>query len=242
MPLPKRDLTYAILVAALEEGGCFLCNVRLRATLGMLKPILTEFTNDPGVRGEIRKSRGFCAHHTWLMYDIARSDPLIGDTPVAILYRDLLHQGLEDLRGAADGGPRPRRTRGRWAVDPGAGSTRCACCQQEDSREADYSRLFLKLLELPGFQGEFEASDALCIRHALRVMKAAESREARDLILRHQLKRLEELDRDLAELLRKRDYRFHGEPWGREADAWVRALEVQAGKGRFREGSGGGRG
>jgi hypothetical protein len=41
--------------------------------------------------------------------------------------------------------------------------------------------------------------------------------------------RMESLDQDLHELLRKFDHRFQGEPKGKEQDAWQRAIQQLAG-------------
>jgi len=37
------------------------------------------------------------------------------------------------------------------------------------------------------------------------------------------------LEQDLSELIRKSDYRFRGEPRGREATSWTRAARLVAG-------------
>jgi hypothetical protein len=41
---------------------------------------------------------------------------------------------------------------------------------------------------------------------------------------RREAQRLAALQAELEEIVRKNDYRFRGEPWGPERDAWLRAL------------------
>jgi hypothetical protein len=50
-----------------------------------------------------------------------------------------------------------------------------------------------------------------------------------DALLHAQRTVWERLRYQLGEVIRKNDHRFHDEPWGEEADAWLRVIEALVG-------------
>jgi hypothetical protein len=68
----------------------------------------------------------------------------------------------------------------------------------------------------------------LCIPHLRLVLPCSEPSKARALA-RLVAAPLEELTSDLREYVRKHDYRFHGEPRGRESSSPQRAVELVVG-------------
>ncbi|MGE5584814.1 MAG: DUF6062 family protein [Bacillota bacterium] len=73
------------------------------------------------------------------------------------------------------------------------------------------------------------SSEGLCLSHLAQALKAARGAAAARRLLRASMAKLEELKAQLAEIRRKHDYRFSGEPWGVEKDAWARAAGLWSG-------------
>lgn len=73
------------------------------------------------------------------------------------------------------------------------------------------------------------SSDGLCLSHLVQALKASRYGAAATRLLQASIAKLEELKAQLAEIRRKHDYRFSGEPWGPEKDAWTRAAALWSG-------------
>ena len=74
-----------------------------------------------------------------------------------------------------------------------------------------------------------EAHERGCLPHARLALETATPEDARAWAGAI-ADRLDEIGRDLGEVIRKHDYRFADEPLGAEADAWLRALMLFAGE------------
>jgi len=76
------------------------------------------------------------------------------------------------------------------------------------------------------------ASEGLCFPHLRSALeKIREAAACEQLLLIHRA-RLETLESELAEFIRKNDYRFKAEGFGKEGDAWLRAVGLIAGSRR----------
>jgi anaerobic glycerol-3-phosphate dehydrogenase len=75
----------------------------------------------------------------------------------------------------------------------------------------------------------FMAGSGFCLPH-LRQVTARLRGEALERLLQYQQERWEELRAELAEIVRKNDYRFQGEGFGAERDAWLRAVRAVVGE------------
>lgn len=176
-----------------------------------MRSFFAEFVNDPRCRETLRKARGFCSGHAALLAEL-------GDAlAVAILYGDLADQTR--MRWMAGVG-RPRFGKPRLN-----GSTRvpCPACGYAEEAERRYTRALADNLGVEAVWQALVADDGLCVAHAEQTMALAKPEHAasfRDL----QAGKLAVLQAELEEIVRKNDYRFRGEPWGAEKDAWLRAL------------------
>ena len=190
---------------------CPVCMLTRRSVERQIRAFFTEFVNDPAARIRFRQSRGFCPRHTPLLAEL-------GDAlAVAILYADLTE-----------------RTRDRWQTESprrfpfGHKANRrlapCPACSAEIEAEGRYAQALAAGLERPEVWSSVEAGPELCVAHTEMVLAAAKPSDAirlRDL----EMQRLTLLQSELEELIRKNDYRFRGETWGAERDAWQRALQ-----------------
>src|SRR5579862_8239193 len=202
------------------EPDCALCRRAACSVQRGLKSFFAEFVNDPQVREGWRAARGFCAQHVALV--ATRGDVLA----VAILYADLARLTRERLERGSQGGRiggrllTLLRRRRSLAVLP------CPACTLESAADARYAAaLAAGLTEASGDIWEaMERGRGLCVAHTQQVMESATPIVAARL-RRREVERLGALQAELEEIVRKNDYRFRGEPWGPERDAWLRALD-----------------
>jgi len=86
------------------------------------------------------------------------------------------------------------------------------------------------LAEQASFRALYKASAGLCLPHFKAALRVAQREDVVRFLIEVQLETLTRLGAELGEYLRKHDYQFSHEPYGSEADAFVRATEVLVGK------------
>ena len=216
---------------ALTQPGCPVCRLVERDTGRYLDNLLWENVNDPGLRREIRRALGFCREHTRML--ISRPGASLG---LALIARDV----WEEIQRAMETAPafRPQDRRARLPVAPAAGlldrltpQGECPACVHARALEDLYLDILLeKLVGEGGLLAAYGASDGLCLPHFRRALARARDGAAGAALVGAQRaigqRQLAELD----EFIRKNDYRFRDEPWGRERDAWRRALGALVGE------------
>lgn len=201
-----RDAAAFEVLEALREPGCPVCRLALRSVARLLQTISYEQVNDPALRAELRKSRGFCNLHAHQWLREAR-----GILGTALIYRDLLQATLHDL----DGRP-PSRDK----------SATCVACRTQREAEARY--LDALVATASAEPAALDTSDGLCRRHTLAAMRIG-GRGA-SLVAERTRRALQDLIRELDEVIRKEDYRFrHEERTDAERTAPSRAVAVIAG-------------
>ncbi len=101
----------------------------------------------------------------------------------------------------------------------------CSVCVHTRAMEDLYLDILLEQLTSDGpLLATYEASDGLCLVHFRRALARARDGEAFATLVRVQYAAGQRLVEELDEFIRKNDYRFRDEPWGRERDAWYRAF------------------
>lgn len=192
---------------------CALCLLIRRSIIRSLRAFFAEFVNDPEVRVRFRKARGFCGEHTPLLLE---SGDALG---AAILYADL----ADETRQRWQSGARERKDHPfkRWMV--GTAKAGCPACLVETEAENRYVAALASALEQESVWNALQAGSELCVRHIENVASAAGAAGGARL-LKVEAARLERLQQELEEFIRKNDYRFRQEPWGEERNAWRRAL------------------
>jgi Family of unknown function (DUF6062) len=81
------------------------------------------------------------------------------------------------------------------------------------------------------FVSDYQLSGGLCLPHLKRLLPMLEPKR-QAIILEHQRDRLDHLKAELAEFIRKSDYRFRDEVIGGEGDSYKRAADLVKGKHR----------
>jgi len=206
---------YHELREALAQPGCPLCHVVGRAAESYIDNLLYESVNDVGVRTRLRRSRGFCRAHAARLQRPGRS---LG---IALIEQDILGFLLATL---AEG----TRAAGQLARDLGPQEL-CPVCQHEREME----RLYLEALFKSGPDSDlgrmYTASAGLCLPHFRLALQEARRPDTLAWLIKAQQGFWERLRGELADFIRKNDYRFRGEGLGAEGDSWLRALMATAG-------------
>ncbi len=220
-----RDTTYFELVEALQQEGCALCRLSQRAVERYLKGMLYENVNDVTVQEKMKATQGFCPAHSELLL---RQRNSLG---TAILYRAILGHLSRDFTTEASANWLERLTQQGAREEKRIPAPRAPCpaCEQRDDAALRYLKPLQKLHAEEDLAATFAAGSGFCLPH-LRQVTARLRGEALERLLRYQQERWEELRAELAEIIRKNDYRFQGEGFGAERDAWMRAVRAVVGE------------
>ncbi len=219
-----------------------MCRLRAQVAERFLDFLLWERVMDPDLRRELRQARGFCRDHAWALI---RPGFSLG---IAILYQDVLQDVLHSLDAAAEQQPLPE-TRGRLSrlreaigsqlppqtaaisasLDPQA-EQMCPACVQCQLMEDIYLDVLLdNLVVADSLVDAYASSDGLCLPHFRKAVRRVRHQPMLDALLHAQRTVWERLNQQLGEVIRKNDYRYHDEPWGEEAGAWMRIVANLAG-------------
>lgn len=215
-----------------------MCRLRFNCADRYLENLLWEYVNDPGVRGSIRRARGFCHEHAWIL---AGKGSALG---VAIIADDVF-QGLLRMLESASREAIPSWTiRRLWrsliprraasiasalAARLSPQSACPACAQAGIAEQAGIGTLLESLAGEGTLMADYERSEGLCLPHFRQALSEVRDGQALAVLVRLQRAIWDRLARQLRESIRKSDYRFQGEPWGGEAGAWRRALAALSG-------------
>jgi hypothetical protein len=221
-----RDATAFEVRGALHQSGCVVCRLTLRSVARLLQSVAYEQVNDLSLRAQLRKRRGFCTVHAhqWLR----EAHSVLG---TALIYKDVLQAALGDLDSPTSNGQRGRLLRGLLgsnAAEAGEAAP-CPACQTQAEAEARYLEALQALLATDAAcAAEFDASDGLCRRHTLSVVRSGGP--GSETLVAHSRKVVAELIEQLDEVVRKEDYRFRHEPRTEgERTAPARAIAWAAG-------------
>ncbi len=222
----KHSLYYTVL-ENFQEQGCSICYLLVESLERYLRGLLCDSVNDPGMRAVLIKAKGFCNSHAWRLKDI-------GDgLGTAIIYKDILTHLLaqvetvsvkelsQSIERTAKGGML------RSAKKTTGSCPACFFLQGNEERSLD---VLTENIDDEQFSSAYESSDGLCLPHFLKAVKTVKDKEQRDFLIRVQTDKMEILSGELSEFIEKHDYRFSGEGYGKEADSWVRAIEMVVGK------------
>ncbi len=226
-----RDATYVDLVAALAKPGCPICRIVGQAVHRYLDGLLYENVNDVGVRARLRAAHGFCHSHAW---EAAALKDAFG---MAIIYRDVvstlseeLDKGVRTPRLPTSGLLRREPRPGQFLARRLAARRPCpACSVQDEVTDATLGALVRNVND-PQMEEAFSSSSGLCLPHLRRALTLAEDGAAVETLVRVQRAALARLEGELAEFIRKHDYRFAAEEWGPERDSWRRAIAMMSGE------------
>jgi hypothetical protein len=234
-PIPEKSSTYFALLEALLKPGCAICHLMAGASASYLDTLYYEQVTDVGVRRKLRQARGLCGVHARGAREITPA--ALG---VAIIAKDLLEE--ECLRLAALESKTFWRRLGDFAQSrlPRQALLAylrgwhrrglCPVCQVAAEHERHAMDTLLNFLHDDELARRFESSGGLCVPHLVRTVEGDPAHPGLGLLIATQRRLYARLVAELDEFCRKHDYRFAQEPWGAEADAWQRALDLLAGR------------
>jgi hypothetical protein len=205
---------------ACQKPGCPICALIQRAGTRYIEGIFTESLLDPIIRQNLVDSYGFCSEHAWQSIDLKLSDAL----GQAILYQDLVKDIMDMLQ---ENGENP----GAQLASTLTPVKTCPACSIEQvtlKRLIDSMTIALRNQD---FVDVYNQSGGLCIPHLKQLLPKLEKKQ-QAVILSHQLDCMERLKIELAEFIRKSDYRFRDEIMGKEGDSYKRAADMICGKHR----------
>jgi len=212
------------------KKGCPVCNLLKEYDVKRIDSLLYEFVNDVDVRTEIRETLGFCNYHAWVMGKVAGeiSPELLssvgGSEGVAMIYLDLVETLTNRLKSLVDGSLNIRAK-----MENSVGEL-CAICTGRSHLEIAYLKNLLYNIADYAFAEKYAGSDGLCAIHILKTLQLLGYDRNKKELAMVEITRLEKLSIELQQFLRKHDYRFSDEGFGKEADSWVRALRKISGE------------
>lgn len=199
--MADKDPSYYNLIEAFEREGCPVCALMEKSARKWMEWFIYERVSDPKTRFKLRDSRGFCPDHARLMLDLG--SPL----PVAIVYSDLIRLVTGDLKSKW---PAPKK------------KAECPGCIEEATFEGVYLSAIADNFGDPEMRKGILEGRSLCLPHIVKLLKRLRGRD-RSALLDAVLAELSDLDAELAEIIRKSDYRVR-EEFGPEGDAWRRTV------------------
>jgi hypothetical protein len=195
---------------------------------------LYEFVNDVGVRDEIRQTLGFCNYHAWVLHQVATDLTLGklsvggGQMGIGIIYLDLVETFIKRLKAFLSSASKRHTT--TLAILSKSAGTVCPMCSARAQFELWYLESILRNIAVKDFAEKYAACDGLCAIHLLRALKLPGLDGNKGALASAEIRRLEELSVDLHEFLRKHDYRYAREGFGKEGDSWLRAIRKISGE------------
>lgn len=239
--MPTSFTAYNLLEAC-REPGCPVCRLEQRSVERYLDNLFYENVNSGGLREILRLSMGFCREHAWLAANQGLGDAL----GFAIIYHDVIGATLERLD---KGVPPPTR---RWAgllkrIPEEVGAAvykavfaltphkRCPACQKRDEMLSIIVSELVENLGQPEMAEALQTSDGLCMPHLRLALQSVQDVTSCENLIAIHREKLEALHAELAELIRKNDYQFIKEGFGKEGDSWLRVVAMMVGNTKSRQ-------
>jgi len=217
--MPDAQTIYE-LRAACKKPGCPVCALVQRAGARYIEGTFNESMLDPGIRMKLVESQGFCYEHTWQSIDLKLAEAL----GHAILYQDMVKHFLRTVSA------NERSSGGQLAHALEPEKVCPACRIEEESLERIIDSL-AAVLRQADFVDEFRLSSGFCIPHLKRLLPRLDEKR-QQIVLAVECERMESLKSELAEFIRKSDYRYRDEAIGAEGNSYKRAADMVKGKHR----------
>ena len=214
------------LLEACREPGCPLCRLEVRSVERYLDNQFYENVNSPKWRDGLRASLGFCHEHAWLGVNKRLGDAL----GYSIIYRDILNALLKQLNDDASRRRVSLRERIDKMLDIFMPRKRCPVCEKRDEARHILIDVLVEEIKTPEMIEALRASDGLCLPHLRVTLEHIRDVPDCEKIVNIQREKLESLSAELSEFIRKNDYQSAHEGFGKEGDAWLRAIQMVVGR------------
>jgi len=217
--MPDAQTIYE-LRSAFKKPGCPICVLVQRAGARYIQGTFNESLLDPGIRKKLVESMGFCYEHTWQSINLKLTEAL----GHAILYQDLVKHVLKTIA-------ENEKSTGQQLTNALEQVKECPACRIEEETLERVLDSLVAALRQTDFVDEFGESGGLCLPHLKRLLPRLDGKP-QAIVLALQCERMEALKGELAEFIRKSDFRFRDEIIGGEGDSYKRAADMIKGKHR----------
>jgi len=225
--------TYHDLIEACEESGCPICYLSQKLVAKYLKMLFYDSGNDPEIRDRIRRRKGFCYEHSWLVLDARLGSALA----LAIVSRDLVQSFLPAVPSIHQKANFLAKIKGKlqttkWQTTIDKWLTPqepCLACQQHDLVEERIVKTFIESLEKENFLAVLKKSDGICRPHLHQLLASPISPNSAEKIIKLTTEKWGQLSEELTEFIRKHDFRYSKEEIGIERDSYKRAIAALVG-------------
>ena len=195
------------------HNGCLLCHMENVIVTHYIDGLLYERVNDGNVRKELAKARGYCPEHAEMLM---RTGDALGN---AILYADQLKKLQKDLTKVHSNSDADR-------IDKWFDHKQCPVCIHKKRYRKNFIEYFVEGLDSEAFRASLEFGSGLCLKHLSLVLKKIEESEDFQYILKLHREKYKNLAEELDEFIRKNDYRYRDEGFGKERNSWLRAIKT----------------
>jgi hypothetical protein len=232
--------TYFAMLEACTQPGCPVCRLEQQAVERYLDHLFYESVNDSSTRAHLRASLGFCREHAGLLLDTGLGSAL----GMSIIYHDVFGTVLKRLKrknSTSSEGTILARLLGRAPTELAATLERvkhalspretCLACQQKDSTARMVLTVLADSIQEKEMLTAFSNSSGLCLPHLRQACEQVQDGVVLADLLKVELEKLEKLHTELAEFIRKNDYRYLKDGFGPEGNAWRRAAILASGGG-----------
>ncbi len=229
--------TYKILEAC-HEPGCPVCRLEQQSVERYLDNHFYENVNSPAWRDRLRLSLGLCHEHAWLGVNQRLGDAL----GYAIIYHDIvntildrLDEGTEPKQGThrrpalLQQTPKQAQTMMEKMLSVLAPRQSCPVCEHRDETVGMILSVLVEGLKTPEMTEALRDSEGLCLPHLRLALEHIKHRSTCEKLLSIQREKLENLKDELAEFIRKNDYQRLASGFGKEGNAWLRAVALIVG-------------
>ncbi len=233
-----NSTTYNILEAC-RQPGCPICQLEAKSVERYLDNHFYENVNSPKWRDSLRSSLGFCHEHAWLGVSQRLGDAL----GYSIIYHDILNSilgGLQDGHSTAHASsrrlsflkqlPESARERIEKVLDALTPRKHCPVCEHRDHTTRTLLSALVTELRSPEMTQALQSSDGLCLPHLRSTLEHIKDPTIIEPLLQIHRDKLESLKSELSEFIRKNDYQAIKEGFGKEGDAWLRAIALMVGR------------
>ena len=211
------------MVDACQEPGCPMCRLMFGVMHSYMDSVMNEYVVDILARADMRDARGYCKRHAWYLPE--GRGRVLG---IAIIHDDIIKNVIRaiDAKNLKHGAHR----RAQDLLKRASASAECPACIYERTMEEVTSRAMLKYLHDDDFVDALRASSGLCLSHFYQALNLVRDSVAFERLIEIERATLAELQGELAEFIRKNDYRFQHEGFGEEGDSWLRAIAQVSGE------------
>jgi hypothetical protein len=211
---------------ACREPGCPLCRLEVQSVERYLDNQFYENVNSPRWREGLRASLGFCHEHAWLGVNKRLGDAL----GYSIIYRDVIDSLLKQLSNDASHRRVTLREKIDRILDAITPRKRCPVCEKRDETRRTLINVLVEEMKTPEVVEALRASSGFCLPHLRLTLEHIRDIADCEQIVNLQREKLESLSAELSEFIRKNDYQSIHEGFGKEGDAWLRAVSMIVGR------------